>query len=147
MDPQAVLETLLATTGASRATLRQRTTGGRDAGFPVTHEALTAGVPSIAGVATPDMAGQPVVQRALAGEQVVQEDCRACLPDDPAFHAMLAAYGGMRAQIVTPLARDGETVAILSLHELRAPRRWSEAEIAACSQAARTLLELLALVA
>ena len=98
---------------------------------------------SIRGVTTPGMARQPVVLRVLAGEQVVQDDCDSCFPDDEPFHAMLRLYGGMRAQIVTPLVRDGATAAILSLHELRGPRRWSADEVAACSLAARTLLRAL----
>ena len=89
------------------------------------------------------MARQPVVLRVLAGEQVVQDDCNACFPDDEPFHAMLALYGGMRAQIVTPLVRGEETVAILSLHDLAAPRRWSAPEIAACDRAAQDLLSMI----
>ncbi len=147
MDPQAILEALVAETRASRATLRQRGADGAEAGFPVTHEALAPSAPSIRGVATPSMARQPVVLRVLAGEQVVQDDCDACFPDDGPFHAMLALYGGMRAQIVTPLSRDGQTVAILSLHELAGPRRWSAAEIAACSGAADTILHAVAAAA
>lgn len=143
MGPQAVLEELLAETGASRATLRQRSSGGEEGGFPITHEALAGPARSIRNAATPSMARQPVVLRVLAGEQVVQDDCNACFPDDEPFHAMLALYGGMRAQIVTPLVRGGETVAILSLHELAAPRRWSVPEIAACDRAAQGLLRLL----
>jgi GAF domain-containing protein len=143
VDPQDVLEALLAETGASRVTLRQRTPRDAEAGFPVTHEALGAAAPSIRGIATPSMARQPVVLRVLAGEQVVQDDCEACFPGDEPFHAMLELYGGMRAQIVTPLVRDGATVAILSLHELSGPRRWHASDAAACSRAATSLLGLI----
>ena len=41
--------------------------------FPVTHEALADGTPSIKGVATPDMARQPVVLEVQQGRQVVQD--------------------------------------------------------------------------
>jgi hypothetical protein len=64
------------------------------------------------------MARQPVVLRVLAGEQVVQDD-RCLLPDDGPFHATSPLED---AQIVTPLVRDGQAVAIL-LHELAGPRR------------------------
>ena len=47
--------------------------------------------------------------------------------------AMLEAYGGLAAQIVTPVLREGRLEAILSLHQLGAPRRWTEDEIATAS--------------
>jgi GAF domain-containing protein len=43
---------------------------------------------------------------------------------------MLELYGGLRAQIVTPVMRDGRVVAIVSLHQLGRPRHWTDAEIA-----------------
>lgn len=144
VDAQAILESLLETIGASRVTLRGRTEDGREAGFPVAFEALAPGVPSIAGIDTPSMGRQPVVLRILAGEQVVQHDCDREFPDDAPFHAMLALYGGMRAQVVTPVHRDGELVAILSVHQLGAPREWSAEETAACRGAALRLSEALA---
>ena len=144
MDVQFELERLLRETGASRVTLRQETAGDV---FPVTHEALAAGVPSIVGVRTPNMAGQPVVVLALAGQQVVQQDCEAAFPGDAPFHEMLGLYGGMRAQVVTPVRAGGRTVAVVSLHELRAPRSWTAAEIAACVGAASSVGELLAAAA
>ena len=49
----------------------------------------------------------------------------------------------MRAQIVTPIVRDGRVVAIVSLHQLGRTRRWSEDEIAAASETARKVSELL----
>jgi GAF domain-containing protein len=63
--------------------------------------------------------------------------------DDPAFHRMREVYGGLAAQIVTPITRGGEVVAIVSLHQLGAPRQWTEAEIATCREAAARLVELL----
>src|SRR5437868_8916530 len=108
-DIDAILEELLEATGGSRVTLRQDVPGDV---FPVTHEALADGTPSIRGVATPDMARQPVVLDVLAGRQVVQEDCPAA-SDEPHFRQMLELYGGLRAQIVTPVARDGRVVAIV----------------------------------
>ncbi len=140
---QELLDRLVAESGASRATLRRRVPGGREAGFPVAFEALAPEAASIREVQTPGMAGQPVVVRVLRGEQVVQDDCDRCFPEDEPFHAMLALYGGMRAQVVTPIRRDGETFAILSLHELKAPRAWTPEEVERCSQAAARIGELL----
>lgn len=139
MGVQSEIEGLLAESGASRVTLRQETPG---AVFPVTHEALASGAGSIAGVETPNMAGQPVVLEVAKGRQVVQDDCLAA-SDAPHFRAMLELYGGMRAQIVTPIARDGRVVAIVSLHQLGRTRVWSEAEKACCRETAERIGALL----
>ena len=135
----AILGELLAGTGASRVTLRQDLPGDV---FPVTHEALTGGVPAIKGVATPDMARQPVVLEVQQGRQVVQEDCEAASAE-PHFREMLELYGGLRAQIVTPIVREGRLAAIVSLHQLGRTRRWTEDEIAAASRAAAKVGALL----
>lgn len=135
-----VLDGLLAATGASRITLRQDVPG--DYAFPVTHEALAPGAPSLREERTVDLRTQPVVLELQQGRQVVQDDCRSAF-DDPAFHRMLETYGGLAAQIVTPVFRDGGLVAIVSLHQLGWPRRWNEDEIAAASRAAERAGELL----
>ena len=72
---------------------------------------------------------QPVVLEIQQGRQVVQDDCASAF-DDVAFQRMLTAYGGLAAQIVTPVQVDGRLEAILSLHQLGTPRRWSNVEIA-----------------
>ena len=99
-----VLEELLVATGASRVTLRQDLPG--DYAFPVTHESLAPGVASLREERTVDLKTQPVVALLSNGEQVVQDDTRAAF-DDPAFQRMLDTYGGLGAQIVTPILRDG----------------------------------------
>jgi GAF domain-containing protein len=85
---------------------------------------------------------QPVVLEVLRGRQVVQADC-AIAYEDPAFLRMLAAYGGLAAQIVTPVVRDGKLEAILSLHQLGEPRQWTADEVAAATRAAERVRELL----
>lgn len=135
----AILDELLRSTGASRVTLRQDVAGDV---FPVTNEVVADGTPSIKGVATPDMAQQPVVLEVRQGRQVVQEDCLAASPE-PHFREMLELYGGLRAQIVTPIVREGRVTAIVSLHQLGRPRRWTPSEIAVASEAAKTVGELL----
>lgn len=136
MDLQRVLDALLVETDASRVTLRQDVPGET---FPVTHEALAAGVASLEGVATPNMAGQPVVLEVTAGRQVVQDDCDPLFPGDAPFHEMRALYGGLRAQIVTPVVVDRTIAAIVSVHQLGHPRAWTEKEAAACRQAAERI--------
>ncbi len=138
-DIGAILEELLSATGASRVTLRQDVPGDV---FPVTHEALADGVPPIIGVATPDMHRQPVVLEIQKGRQVVQDDCLAASAE-PHFREMLELYGGMRAQIVTPVVRGGRIAAIVSLHQLGRTRVWNEDEIGAARRAAERVGELL----
>jgi GAF domain-containing protein len=135
-----ILEDLLATTGASRVTLRRDVPG--DYAFPVTNEALGPGVRSLRDERTVDLRTQPVVRELRRGRQVVQDDCRQAF-DDPAFHRMLETYGGLAAQIVTPVVRDGSLVAIVSLHQLGKARRWTEDEIAAATRAASRVGERL----
>ncbi len=137
---QEVVDDLLAATGASRCTLRRDVPGDY---FSVTHEALAPGVPSIREERTTDLRKAPVVRELLeTGRQVVQDDCARAF-DDPDFQRMLDAYGGLAAQIVTPVFRDGQLAAIVSLHQLGAPRAWSEGErglAAAAGERVRALL-------
>jgi GAF domain-containing protein len=135
-----ILADLLARTGASRVTLRQNLPG--EYAFPVTHEALAPGAGSLRDEHTVDLRTQPVALEVAAGRQVVQDDCAAAY-DDPAFHRMREVYGGLAAQIVTPVERDGAVVGIVSLHQLGAPREWSAAEIALCDEAVERLRTLL----
>jgi len=134
------LERLLRDLHASRVTLRQDAPG--EYAYPVTYEALAEGVQSLREERTVDLRTQPVVRELARGRQVVQDDCRAAY-DDPSFHAMLETYGGLAAQIVTPVFTDGHLVAILSLHQLGTPRAWTAAEIDACTDAATRVAMLL----
>ena len=137
---QPLLEELRARTGASRVTLRRDLPG--DYAFPVTDEALDAGVPSLREERTVDLRTQPVVQELRQGRQVVQEDSRAAY-DDPAYQRMLEAYGGLAAQIVTPIFVGGRLAAVVSVHQLGEPRAWSEREIELCAESAERIAELL----
>jgi GAF domain-containing protein len=137
---ETVLAELLSTTHASRATLRRDVDG--PAPFPVVAEALAHGVGSLRGEVTVHLPTQPVVREVQQGRQVVQDDCRTAY-DDPSFQAMLAAYGGLRAQIVTPVLVGARLEAIMSLHQLGEPRIWTEAEIAAATAAAERIRGLL----
>jgi GAF domain-containing protein len=137
---EPILEELLARTGASRVTLRQDLPG--DYAFPVTHEALAPGAGSLRDERTVDLRTQPVVRRLAQGEQVVQEDSRTAF-DDPAYQRMLEAYGGLAAQIVTPVLVDGVLAAIVSLHQLGEPRSWTTEEAELCVAATERIRALL----
>jgi len=135
-----VLRDLLETTRASRVTLRRDVPGRQP--FPVVEEVLAPGVGSIRGESSVHLPSQPVVLEVQRGVQVVQDDSARAY-DDPAFLRMLEAYGGLAAQIVTPVIRDGRLEAILSLHQLGEPRAWTVEEVSAASLAAERVRELL----
>jgi GAF domain-containing protein len=135
-----ILEGLLTETSASRVTLRQDVPG--DYAFPVTHEALAPGVASLREERTVDLRDQPVAREVASGRQVVQDDCASAY-EDPAFHRMREAYGGLAAQIVTPVLVGEKVAGIVSVHELRGPRTWEAPEVEACSTAAERVAELL----
>jgi GAF domain-containing protein len=136
----AVVERLLARTKASRVTLRQDLPG--DYAFPVTHEALAPGAASLMEERMVDLRTQPVVAELARGRQVVQDDCGAAY-DDEAFRRMRQTYGGLAAQIVTPILRNEQLVAIVSVHQLGVPRAWTREEVAAATLAAGEVEKLL----
>jgi hypothetical protein len=89
------------------------------------------------------MSKQPVVLAMQAGaSQVVEDDCNVTT-DDPGYHEMREMFGGMQAQIVTANRdADGDIVGLLSVHDLTAPRTWTEAEATRARAAADRLHEL-----
>ena len=99
-----VLRDLLETTRASRVTLRRDVPGEQP--FPVVEEVLAPGVESIREETSVHLPSQPVVLEVKRGVQVVQDDSARAY-DDPAFLRMLEAYGGLAAQIVTPVCATG----------------------------------------
>jgi GAF domain-containing protein len=131
---QAVLDHLRVTLGVQRCTFRQPVLDVF--AFPVTFESRSEGERSLLGDFTIVQTGQPVIVKLLAERtQVVQEDC-SIASTDPLFHKMLAHYGGMRAQVVTPFIVGDELKGVLSVHELRALRKWTAAEKALAAEAA-----------
>jgi hypothetical protein len=137
---EATLEELRSQTGSSRVTLRQNLPG--EYAFPVTYESLAPGAGSLREERTIDLRSQPVAQEVGGGRQVIQDDC-ASASVDPAFHRMREVYGGLAAQIVTPVVLDGCVIAIVSVHQLGLQRHWSQSEIEACAETAERLVELL----
>ncbi len=98
--------------------------------FPVVYESRLDGVRTLIGDQEVSLKGQPVVEAILGGvEQVIQPDCAAA-SDDPAFQRMLISYGGMGAQIVTPVRDSERLLGIISVHHLGGPREWSDRELA-----------------
>jgi len=94
--------------------------------FPVAFESRADGINSLLGDFTVVQTGQPVINLLLSTRaQVVQADCSTA-SSEPHFHSMLKHYGGMRAQIVTPFIVGDELKGVLSIHELRHTRDWTE---------------------
>jgi GAF domain-containing protein len=138
---EALIATLRAEVGVDRCTLRLDVPGQY---FPVVHESLKAGARTLIGDREVSLQGQPVVEAILSGAaQVVQPDT-ATASDDPAFQAMLRHYGGLGAQIVTPVREQGSLLGIISLHHLGGPREWSEREKDAAFEAAELVRRLVA---
>jgi GAF domain-containing protein len=134
---QAVLDGVRQGLRVQRCTLRQNVSALY--AFPVTHESRGEGVWSLRGDFTIVQTGQPVIEKMIAERlQVVQNDTRNA-SSDPLFHVMLKHYGDMRAQIVTPLFREGGLAAVLSIHSLKELRTWSAEETALARSAAQTL--------
>ena len=134
---QATLDTLRSGLRVQRCTLRQNVSTAY--AFPVTHESRAEGVRSLRGDFTIIQSGQPVIERLLRDRaQVVQDDSRGASAD-PLFHYMLKHYGDMRAQIVTPLFREDNIAAVLSVHNLREMRKWTIEETGLARSAAGML--------
>ena len=136
---EAIVAKLREAVAVDRCTLRLEVA---DDFYPVVHESRGPSVRSLIGDRSVRLQGQPVVEAILAGaEQVVQPDTGAAT-DDPAFQEMLVKYGGLGAQIVTPV-RDGERLlGIISLHHLGAPREWTTRELALARTAAKLVAPL-----
>lgn len=131
---QAILDRLRIALDVQRCTFRQPVQAAF--AFPVTFESRAEGMGSLLGDFTIVQTGQPVIVKLLAErKQVVQEDCRIA-SDDPLFHKMLAHYGGMRAQVVTPFIVDDQLKGVLSIHEVRDARKWTAAEKALAAEGA-----------
>jgi GAF domain-containing protein len=131
---QAILDRLRIALDVQRCTFRQPVQEAF--AFPVTFESRAEGMRSLLGDFTIVQTGQPVIVKLLAErKQVVQADCNVA-SDEPLFHKMLAHYGGMRAQVVTPFIVGDQLRGVLSIHEVRGTRQWTEAEKALAAQGA-----------
>jgi GAF domain-containing protein len=124
---QALMEELLARTGASRTTLRIDDEPGIE--FPVRAEALAPGIGSVAGDPRLRVRASATFRWVDRERRVlVQEDL---LEADPAPAPQLIEKYGARAQMLAPVQRGDEVVGLVSVHYAPGPRRWTAEEIAA----------------
>jgi GAF domain-containing protein len=138
---EAIISSLREAVVVDRCTLRLDVAGEF---YPVVHESRQSSAATLIGDRHVSLQGQPVVEAILAGaEQVVQADT-ATASDDPAFRRMLVHYGGLGAQIVTPVREGGRLLGIISLHHLGGAREWSPDELTLARAAAELVARLLA---
>ena len=146
-DFQTLVSELRSATNASRVTLRQDVPG--DYLYPVTHEALDEGVESLRDFRVLDQVSSPTFKRIGRERQmIVQEDCRAAAAGaDPEYAVdyhrdLIELYGGLSAFIALPVFIGERLSAVISVHELRGPRRWSAEEIEVSRAAAEQVRRL-----
>jgi len=136
----AIVDELRETVAVDRCTLRL---DRAEEFFPVVHESRTTRAGTLIGDRAVSLQGQPVVEAILAGaQQVVQADS-ATASADPAFQEMLKQYGGLGAQIVTPVRERERLLGIISLHHLGGARDWSEPELSLARAAAELVRRLI----
>jgi GAF domain-containing protein len=136
----AIVGALRETVAVDRCTLRLDRAGEY---FPVAYESRTTRAGTLIGDRDVSLLGQPVVEAILAGAQQVVQTDSATSSVDPAFQEMLRHYGGLGAQIVTPVREGERLLGIISLHHLGGTREWSEPELALARAAAELVRRLI----
>jgi maleate isomerase len=129
-----ILDELLATTNASRITLRLDWPEWGLHVDDVAAEVRRPGVPSLAGRTSIDQRRAPTV-RWLERELrlLVQDDCSAA--EQPPPRELVELYG-VRAQMLAPVVRDDRLVGWVSIHQNGSTRRWTDEDVEALERAA-----------
>jgi maleate isomerase len=128
---QEIVERLREETGASRTTLRLDVPG---LNFPAVAESVGPGIKPIRADNSLDQRGAATAQRLFATRDVlVQPDTATADPPPP--RPLLDVYG-VKAQMLSPVARDGEIVGWLSVHYNPSPRVWEDGDVEALRAAA-----------
>jgi len=117
---QAQLERLLAVTRASRTTLRVQADDGM---YPVVGEARGEGINTLVGSEIDIRSAATFHALDRDRELLVQDDLSRADPPPPA--ELIELYGA-RAQMLAPLERDGRLVGVISVHESKGPRAWTD---------------------
>jgi maleate isomerase len=138
-----MLISLLAATGASRATLRldDETLGLHS--DDVVAEALAPGEESMRGAGG-------INHRAAETAQWLERHRTLLVQNDfdsgPVAPEKLRGHFRVKAQMLAPVIRDGRLDGWVSIHEAKAKRDWSDADKAAITEAAQAVIDELARV-
>jgi len=136
---EAVVDRLLARTGASRATVRFARPDGT---AELVAEALAPGVPSMSSHAVPGIADAPTYRYlAERHEILVQCDTRSAAVAPP---TSLVDHFKVLAQVLAPVVVTGTMVATVSLHQQGTTRDWDGADIDAVADASAEVAKILA---
>jgi maleate isomerase len=136
-----LLISLLAATGASRATLRldDGTLGLHS--DDVVAEALAPGEESMRGAGG-------INHRAAETAQWLEHHRTLLVQNDfdsgPVAPEKLKQHFGVKAQMLAPVIRDGRLDGWVSIHEAKGKRDWSDADKAAIIEAAQAVIDELA---
>jgi gluconolactonase len=124
---------------AGRVTIRVDDEPGRE--FPVKAESLAHGLQPIAADRLTGIRASETFRWVDRERRPLVQDDIAASPVAPA-PALVERYGA-RAQMLAPIVRGGETVGLLSVHEGRGTRAWTDDEVAAVAAAAARVTALL----
>jgi maleate isomerase len=132
---EAILETLLDETSASRTTLRvDLPQFGLHVDAPAA-EALAPGVHSIKDKTSLDQRNAVAVKWLEKNRRVfVENDCLDATADVAPEKEVTDVYG-IRSEMVAPVVRKDHLIGWVSVHNTRGPHRWTKGEIAAIEAA------------
>lgn len=134
-----IVSDLLLKTGASRTTLRL---DRPPEVFPIAAEALAPGVKSLKGATSIDLRKAPTLQHmARHLDLLIQDDLLTAVPAAPP--ELIEAYGA-RAQMLAPIVDGTDLVGVVSVHECRGPRHWTETDIQSLTSARDAIQSALA---
>jgi maleate isomerase len=128
-----ILQQLLASTKASRTTLRLDAPARGFQVNGVVAEALALGVKSIA--AERSLQQRNLKPAKFLEEQrtiLIQNDCATAIPSPP--RELMEIYG-TKAQMVVPIVRGADMVGWVSVHYNPSPREWTSEDVAALEAA------------
>jgi maleate isomerase len=136
-----LLISLLAQTGASRATLRLDDEALGLHSDDVVAEALAPGEESMRGAGG-------INHRAAETAQWLERHRTLLVQNDfdsgPIAPEKLRQHFGVKAQMLAPVIRAGRLDGWVSIHEAKAKRQWSDADKAAIMEAAQAVIDELA---
>lgn len=140
---ETMLISLLAATGASRATLRLDDVTLGLHSDDVVAEALSPGEESMRGAGG-------INHRAAETAQWLERHRTLLVQNDfdsgPVAPEKLRGHFRVKAQMLAPVIRDGRLDGWVSIHDAKAKRDWSDADKAAITEAAQAVIDELARV-